>query len=476
MGREREISQQQPDQPVQEGGVSLYDQAVGGDPGARIAQTGQDERQTTVQERQTTAQNGSGETNFYDKQYNELPDRGAQMPPDGQRQEIARVGGQASDADCAWRPNPNSQSERTQQWFRASQERMGLPIELNANGDYNVVFGDSLGAVAMRNLKMVNAPASSEAIKAEVARLAAMNKDRYPSLDCNYDLIKEGWQLRITPPGGGRVDTPQGPPRERPPEQLPPRELPPERPPEHGRKRGNTVNIYHIDADTVTIDGGANGGVPIGRDGPRQPVQREPIEPPVRYEQPPVRYEEPPVRYDRPQGRVGYEEPGYTRIVIGGSNYGNDRYQDPRMYQDPRYQYQDPRYGYQDPRYRYQDPRYAYDPGFQDPRYLFQDPRIAQRNPAAYRQDPWAYAANDGQQWYRNYEYSQDPRYAQATQRYQDPRLMDPRYQDPRMDPRLAYRYGRQQQQPYYDPNCPPGQQRRRGGGAGRNGSYIQIG
>lgn len=432
MGRENEISPGQEKAPVQ-GGVS-YDQAMEGTP------------------------------NFYDRKYNELPaqlgdDRGAQMPPEGE----PRQQGGSHNRDCDWRPNPGSQSELTQAWKRASQERMGLPMQLDANGEYAVVFGDSLGAVAMRNLRTAGAPASGEDIKAEVARIAALNKDRYPSLDCNVDLIKEGWHLRVGPPGRGQVDVPNGPPRERPPERppehQPPRERPPEGPP--GR-RGNTVNIYHIDADTVRINGGANGGIPQGYDGPRQPPRREPVyDDPRRGEAPPPRYEDPRV-YDQPRerpiGRVGYEEP-YTRIIIGGDDYGQ-RFQ-PQF--DPRYRYQDPRFGGYDPRYGYD--RYA-----QDPRYIFQDPRIGYRNPGAFRQDPWAYAAMDGQQWYQNYQYSQDPRYAAATRQYIDPRLMDPRYLDPRMDPRLAYRYGRGYQQGGYDNG---GIYVRQGG---RRGTTIAIG
>lgn len=438
MGRENEISQGQEPKPPQSGG--LYDQAMEGTP------------------------------NFYDRKYNELPaqlgdrgaqmpDRGAQMPPEGEPRQQERAGG-SRNADCEWRPNPNSQSELTQAWKRASAERMGLPMQLDANGEYNVVFGDSLGAVAMRNLRTAGAPASRQDIDAEVARIAALNKDRYPSLDCNVDLIKEGWHLRVGPPGRGQVDTPNGPPRERPPEPLPPRERPPEGPPGPPGRRGNTVNIYHIDADTVRINGGANGGIPQGYDGPRQPPRREPVyDDPGRREPPPRVYDDPRV-YDqpreRPQGRVGYEEP-YTRIIIGGDDYGQ-RFQ-PQF--DPRYRYQDPRFGGYDPRYGYD--RYA-----QDPRYIFQDPRIGYRNPGAFRQDPWSYAAMDGQQWYQNYQYSQDPRYAAATRQYVDPRMQDPRYLDPRMDPRFANRYQQQ-----YDPNC----DRRygRGGNRGR-GTTIRIG
>src|SRR5262245_16019820 len=91
MGRENEVSKGQEPKPPQSGG--LYDQAMEGTP------------------------------NFYDRKYNELPaqlgdrgaqmqDRGAQMPPEGEpRQE--RAGG-SRNADCEWRPNPNSQSELTQ--------------------------------------------------------------------------------------------------------------------------------------------------------------------------------------------------------------------------------------------------------------------------------------------------------------------------------------------------------------------------
>lgn len=424
MGRDNEISRSEEPAPPRQGGVS-YDQAMEGSAYDRVAPNG----------------------NFYDRRYNELPpqlgDQGAQMPPEGE-QRMARTGG-SHNADCDWRPNPASQSELTQAWKRASQERMGLPMQLDANGEYTVEFGDSLGAVALRNLRTAGAPASSQDIKAEIARIAALNKDRYPSLDCNVDLIKEGWHLRIGPPGQGPVDVPSGPPRQRPPEHPPEPPVGPEGPP---RRRGNTVNIYNIEADRVRINGGAGGGVPRGYDGPRQPEYGEP--------RPPVRYDEPPRH--RPQERVGYEEP-YTRIIIGGDN-GIGRF-DPRF--DPRYQ---------DPRFGGYDPRWGYDRFAQDPRYIFQDPRIGYRNPGAFRQDPWAYAAMDGQQWYGNYEYQIDPRLAAASSgRYMDPRMMDPRYLDPRMDPRLAYRYGRGYQN--YDPNSLYFQQ----GGRGRGrGTVIAIG
>lgn len=381
MGREREISQGQEPAPPNQGGVS-YDQAMEGTP------------------------------NFYDRKYNELPaqlgdDRGAQMPSEGEpRQE--RAGG-SRNRDCDWRPNPNSQSELTQAWKQASQERMGLPMQLDANGEYAVVFGDSLGAVAMRNLRTAGAPASRQDIDAEVARIAALNKDRYPSLDCNVDLIKEGWHLRVGPPGRGQVEVPSGPPRERPPER-PPAEGP-DGPP---RGRGNTVNIYHIDADTVRINGGANGGVPQGYDGPlprREPVYDDPRRgevPPPRYEEPRV-YEQP---RERPIGRVGHEEPGYTRIIIGGNQnpgFGNQWGYDPRF--GNQWGNQAPRFGGQ---------RWRYDPSEVDPRYIFQDPRIGWRDPFAF-QDRWNYAAMPADRWYGNYAYRPDPRLIAAAGQYIDP-------------------------------------------------------
>lgn len=92
---------------------------------------------------------------------------------------------------CSWRPNPNSTSQLTKDWFAAQQTQAAADVDCN----YKVKFGDDLTSIARRELKKEGKEGSS--IKDEVAKIIRLNHDHYKSLDCNSDFIKAGWTLKL---------------------------------------------------------------------------------------------------------------------------------------------------------------------------------------------------------------------------------------------------------------------------------------
>ncbi len=110
----------------------------------------------------------------------------------------------------AWRPNPNSTSQLTKDWFAAKSQLAGVAPE---DGAYTVKFGDCLESIAKRELKKENKATDGNAIKAEVAKIIALNHDHYKSLDTNSEFIKDGWKLKLN----DCAPAPAAPPPEAPP-------------------------------------------------------------------------------------------------------------------------------------------------------------------------------------------------------------------------------------------------------------------
>lgn len=131
-------------------------------------------------------------------------------------------------ADCNFKPDYDLSTPRAQQWAADSQVQRTKPLDLNENGEYKVRWGDSLSTIAERALKGSGAPVSKDSLQQMQDAIVEANKERYNSLGCNRDLVKENWQLKI--PGLNRPEPVPEPPIEQP---LPPveRPLPPiERP------------------------------------------------------------------------------------------------------------------------------------------------------------------------------------------------------------------------------------------------------
>jgi hypothetical protein len=109
---------------------------------------------------------------------------------------------------CNWRPNPNSTSQLTTDWFAAHKTQASAGVDTT----YKVKFGDDLEGIAKRELKAEGKEGSS--VKDEVAKIISLNHDHYKSLDCNKDLIRTGWTLKLN---DGAVAAAPPPPADAPP-------------------------------------------------------------------------------------------------------------------------------------------------------------------------------------------------------------------------------------------------------------------
>ena len=109
---------------------------------------------------------------------------------------------------CNWRPNPNSTSQLTTDWFAAHKTQASAGVDTT----YKVKFGDDLEGIAKRELKAEGKEGSS--VKDEVAKIISLNHDHYKSLDCNKDFIRTGWTLKLN---DGAVAAAPPPPADAPP-------------------------------------------------------------------------------------------------------------------------------------------------------------------------------------------------------------------------------------------------------------------
>ncbi|MCC6977840.1 MAG: hypothetical protein IT343_05930 [Candidatus Melainabacteria bacterium] len=137
-------------------------------------------------------------------------------------------------AECNFKPDYELSTPRAQQWAADSQVQRSKPLDINENGEYRVKWGDSLSTIAERALRGAGAPVSKDSLQSMQDAIVEANRDRYKSLECNRDFIKEDWSLRI--PGLKQAEppvTPEPPVRVEPrPEPLPePMPEPPRRPP-----------------------------------------------------------------------------------------------------------------------------------------------------------------------------------------------------------------------------------------------------
>lgn len=285
---------------------------------------------------------------------------GAPTQPDtsGRPQEIVPPGvpapaeGVEDKGNCDFKPDFKYETEHGRQWKAVSDQRRGLGVEVNENGRYKVEYGDSLSAIAERNLKGSGLAHDRKAVEAEVAQIVTLNSNRYPSLSCNNHYIKTGWTLTIprhqpgeAPPAPAQPAPPrmEAPVPAEPPRQAPPRVevLPPEqRRPAH--THGRDSGVYINQADNVNIYQG-------GQDAP-PPVVRRPQPAPSYYEGPPEYI---------PQRResVVMIDPRDDYRYSRGDDYRYSRGDDYRYQQRPPYR----------PQYR---PDYGYDQQWRTPPFV----------------------------------------------------------------------------------------------------------
>jgi hypothetical protein len=100
--------------------------------------------------------------------------------------------------ELSWRPDSQSTSESAQHWRDGNTLSRQERLPLDAHGKYTVTDVDALSTIAERNLQThgVAAP-NGKALRDEMDRIIALNKDEYPDLDKNPDLLHPGMELRI---------------------------------------------------------------------------------------------------------------------------------------------------------------------------------------------------------------------------------------------------------------------------------------
>lgn len=77
------------------------------------------------------------------------------------------------------------------------ERRSAPPLNLDDDGRYKVMGGNSLSSIATRALLMRGESTGWRAVNAEMDRIVEMNADIYPSLKRDRQFIKEGWKLKI---------------------------------------------------------------------------------------------------------------------------------------------------------------------------------------------------------------------------------------------------------------------------------------
>ncbi len=96
-----------------------------------------------------------------------------------------------------WKPDVERKSESARQWDKDAHKQDQLPIELNKEGKYEVKPGDSLSGIAERELKQQGKGTSQKEINKMVDEIVQANKEKFPDLDCNKNLIRTGMELTI---------------------------------------------------------------------------------------------------------------------------------------------------------------------------------------------------------------------------------------------------------------------------------------
>ncbi|HEY9712508.1 MAG TPA: LysM peptidoglycan-binding domain-containing protein, partial [Chroococcales cyanobacterium] len=99
---------------------------------------------------------------------------------------------------CSWRPDFSLSTPLARAWEAQSNINRNQPLDLSGCDNYTVKFGDCLWTIADRALKKDGDqnPNGTE-IEDEIKKIVQLNKEAYPSLKCNPDLIMPGWKLKI---------------------------------------------------------------------------------------------------------------------------------------------------------------------------------------------------------------------------------------------------------------------------------------
>lgn len=154
-----------------------------------------------------------------------------------------------------WHPDYSLSSKSAQEWFQQSQALRKQKLDLDQNGDHVVQHGDSLWTIAQRELHDNGKQGTDQEIRAEIQRIAELNKSLHPSLMTKPDFIRDGWKLHIEPRGGRQPQPDSGDDNRCLPRNSDDNEV---RPPGYNSKPRVIINNYY--ADEVTVNQGGRGG------------------------------------------------------------------------------------------------------------------------------------------------------------------------------------------------------------------------
>lgn len=96
-----------------------------------------------------------------------------------------------------FKPDYQGKSESAKRWHRDAAQRAKEAVELGPDKKYEVKKGDSLSGIAVRAIRGDKGKADAREIARYVKRLIEANKDAYPHLRCNPDLIYPGMRLKL---------------------------------------------------------------------------------------------------------------------------------------------------------------------------------------------------------------------------------------------------------------------------------------
>lgn len=97
----------------------------------------------------------------------------------------------------SWKPDTELKTKQGQEWNKKAQEQRDKPLKTDANGNYEVKYGDSLWGIAERSVKeRTGKQPSPSATFEEMRRIVGMNADKLGS-QSNWQMIKPGMQLRV---------------------------------------------------------------------------------------------------------------------------------------------------------------------------------------------------------------------------------------------------------------------------------------
>jgi len=175
--------------------------------------------------------------------------QGTQAPPaDAARDRLAQAA-QTPGPDCRTHTQIDPNSPGAKSFAQHTRETLNQPLQIDQDGTYHVQRYDTLSAIAIRELSQSGRPVTGKSINDVMDQIVALNKDKYPSLECDRGTIKETWHLRLPDGQQQTYEAPPPPAAPRPREAYrapdpPPREVYREAPPRETYREAPPPNAY----------------------------------------------------------------------------------------------------------------------------------------------------------------------------------------------------------------------------------------